>query len=268
MSSKLTRNVIAAGSTTKYANTTPSAKSPVATTMKRPERALGRLVDRGSEEAPDLPDEDRQHDRDRREAAHLDRRRERLDDAERDERLVGRERPLEPLDQLRVEVEADQERRHDRERRRSGAGAAAPSGARRRSPLRPCRAGAGRACGSSFVEGVRRRCPARAARARQVRRGRPAPRAARPPSASSSFESPVTESLNSLIPLPSWRPISGSRLGPKTRSSTSRRIRSSQMPIPKGMRRTIAVGSSRIRARDGSGYDTRGVGSRLCPHRP
>ncbi len=50
-----------------------------------------------------------------------------------------------------------------------------------RSPLRPCRAGAGRSCGSSFVEGVRRRCPARAARARQVRRGRQAQPAARPP---------------------------------------------------------------------------------------
>ncbi len=48
---------------------------------------------------------------------------------------------------------------------------------------------------------------------------------------------PETDSLNSRIPLPSWRPISGSRLGPKTRSSTSRRMRSSQMPIPKGMGR-------------------------------
>ena len=40
------------------------------------------------------------------------------------------------------------------------------------------------------------------------------------PRRSSSSSLPVTESLNSRIPLPSDRPISGRRFGPKTRSTT------------------------------------------------
>ena len=39
---------------------------------------------------------------------------------------------------------------------------------------------------------------------------------------------PVTESLNSRIPLPSDRPISGRRFAPKRRSATSRRRMISQ----------------------------------------
>ena len=46
---------------------------------------------------------------------------------------------------------------------------------------------------------------------------------------------PPTDSLNSRIPFPSYRPISGRRLGPKTRSTTRSKIRSSQMPISNGI---------------------------------
>jgi Fe-S cluster assembly ATP-binding protein len=46
---------------------------------------------------------------------------------------------------------------------------------------------------------------------------------------------PVTESLNSRIPLPSERPISGRRFAPKMSSSTTRRIMSSQIEMPNGM---------------------------------
>jgi hypothetical protein len=42
-------------------------------------------------------------------------------------------------------------------------------------------------------------------------------------------------SLNSRTPLPSERPISGRRFGPKTSSKTARRIRSSGRETPKGM---------------------------------
>ena len=52
--------------------------------------------------------------------------------------------------------------------------------------------------------------------------------------AGSSSSLPEIESLNSRMPLPSDRPISGSRFGPKTSNTTSSRIRISQMPIPKG----------------------------------
>ena len=48
--------------------------------------ALRALGDGGREERPDLPEDERQHDRERRVEAHLERRRERLRDAERDER--------------------------------------------------------------------------------------------------------------------------------------------------------------------------------------
>ena len=82
--------------------------------MNAGQDALGRLVDRRSEESPHLPDEDREDDRERGESTHLDRRREGLHDPERDERLVGGEWPLEPLDQCGMERETEQERRHDR----------------------------------------------------------------------------------------------------------------------------------------------------------
>ena len=41
----------------------------------------------------------------------------------------------------------------------------------------------------------------------------------------SSLSLPVTDSLNSRMPLPSERPISGSRFGPKISRTTTRRIR-------------------------------------------
>jgi hypothetical protein len=51
---------------------------------------------------------------------------------------------------------------------------------------------------------------------------------------SSSRSLPVTESLNSRIPRPSERPISGSLFGPKTSKATRSRMAISQIPIPKG----------------------------------
>src|SRR5712691_10160753 len=51
---------------------------------------------------------------------------------------------------------------------------------------------------------------------------------------------PVTELLNSRIPLPSERPISGSFFGPKTSKTTSSRISSSGTPIQPGMAASLA----------------------------
>ena len=50
---------------------------------------------------------------------------------------------------------------------------------------------------------------------------------------------PEIESLNSRIPLPSERPISGRRFGPKMISRATRRMTSSVTPIPNGMAPTL-----------------------------
>ncbi len=213
--------------------------------------ALRLLVDGGREERPHLPEEDRQDDRDRGVEADLERRRERLRHAERDERLVVGEQAHQPLDQLVVEHEGERERGHDRDDADEepvpelrqvldegrflvvARGAAAdPAGHRAREVLGD---------GVALARGASRSADAAARGRRQLRERRR--------TASSSL--PDTESLNSRIPLPSWRPISGSRFGPKTRSSTSSRIRSSQMPIPKGMARSVAASAAR-RGRDGT----------------
>ena len=63
--------------------------------------------------------------------------------------------------------------------------------------------------------------PPRVGRARRWPRERdwPRPCRRRPRSSSSSLTCAVTESLNSRIPAPSWRPREGSRLGPKISST-------------------------------------------------
>src|SRR5262249_49588828 len=55
---------------------------------------------------------------------------------------------------------------------------------------------------------------------------------------------PDTPSLNSRMPLPSDRPISGRRLAPNTSRSTTSKMRSSGNPTPKGTDRTLASGWS------------------------
>src|SRR5207302_4265366 len=50
---------------------------------------------------------------------------------------------------------------------------------------------------------------------------------------------PVTEFLNSRMPLPSERPISGTRFGPKTTRARTRRITRPCTPMNSGMERSF-----------------------------
>ena len=75
------------------------------------------LLERGSEKAPELVEHDRQRDGDARVEADLDRGEERLRDAERDERLVVRERLREPAEDPLLKGERDRERDGDRAER-------------------------------------------------------------------------------------------------------------------------------------------------------
>ena len=112
--------------------------------------------------------------------------------------------------------------------------------------------------GPSRGGGLRRRCRARARGSWScVAAGSAGGSSAISSIGSSSSSFPDTESLNSRMPLPSWRPISGRRFGPKTRSRTSKRIRSSQIPIPNGMRTGYQRGFRGRRT--GDGRSTRGL---------
>jgi hypothetical protein len=79
---------------------------------------LRALLERGREEAPELPEQDREGERDARHQADLERGQERLGDAEGDQlAAVGRQRPLEPADEVLVEDERHRRRDGERDQR-------------------------------------------------------------------------------------------------------------------------------------------------------
>ena len=185
------------------------------------------LLERGREERPDLPEDHRQREQEAGVEADPDRGEERLGDAERDQasRRSGGSGLLEPVDAAAVERVGDAEAGGERDQADDEPARGARRGARPASPLRRSR---GAAASAPQAGGVG--CRGRWLRARGVAAvglGDERPRRGLSLVVSSS-SLPVIESLNSRIPLPSDLPISGSRFGPNTSSTTTSRMASSQ----------------------------------------
>ena len=176
------------------------------------DNALVPLLHRRGEEAPRLPDEHREGERERGVEADLQRRRERLGHTERDELAVVRRRSDQRLDQLLVEDVGDQATPSARMQ----TGRRGWSSSRCSTGTAPRRTRGGAGVGASDLgNGVALawRC-GRATRSSSS--GASGSRGGR------SSSRPVTASLNSRMPLPTDLPISGTRLAPKRRTTTRR----------------------------------------------
>src|SRR5215210_101274 len=189
------------------------------------DRALRVLVDRRGQKCPELPEDDRQREREAGIETHLERGRERLRDAERDRvPAPRRERLVQPVDQL--VVEAVGHRKATRQGERDDDEPAAELAEvldelRRLAWLQALR----QPHQAAFFFSTGSRCSKLTGSAIAA-------------DASSSCLSWlfVTESLNSRKPFPSERPISGSRLGPQISSTTTPSKRISGKPMNPGMR--------------------------------
>src|SRR5262249_1949741 len=180
------------------------------------DRPLSVLLERRREEGPELPEHDRQREQESRPERDPDRGRERLDRAE-GRRLaeVVWQRSVEPLEQMPVEGVRDHERDSDRGKRNDQA--------------RPELAEVFDERGVLAVAKAPREPAHQGIPPYEVEEGGDSS----PERCGSSgfFSSPLIESLNSRMPFPSERPISGSRLGPNTSKATIRITMSPAMPI-------------------------------------
>src|SRR5581483_494162 len=180
------------------------------------DRALDMALESRREVAPELPEDDWQREREPGDEAHLERGHERLGDAERDGVAVRqRQRRGQDVEHAAAERVGDAEARADRHQADDD----------------PC---AELAEMVDELRGLVRLEPARQAQ-HHAASCRSRVTSAGTAKRSGSGLSPVTESLNSRIPLPSERPISGSRFGPKTSRRTTPSKSSSGRPTNPGM---------------------------------
>src|SRR5215210_8668246 len=190
------------------------------------DRALRVLVDRRGQKCPELPEDDRQREREAGIETHLERGRERLRDAEGDRvPAPGRERLVEPFDQLVMKAVGDREAAREGERDDDEPAAELAEVLDELRRLAWLQALGQPHQAAFFLLSTGSRCSKLTGSAIACE-------------ASSSCLSWlfVTESLNSRKPWPSDRPISGSRLGPKMSSTTTPSKRISGKPMNPGMR--------------------------------